>query len=144
LDALAMIKTFTVDKIVKQTISPKKGMWTYHITDETGISRTVSGATVLDENQNVKAMNPMHKRELPLIDTLSHLEEKESFSLDFSSYNKFFNRDTNKTINQEAYENVMMMGTETKEGSAIPRIMIIASGLLLSLFGFILLIMNLA
>ena len=138
-----MIKTFTVDKIVKQTTSPQKGMWTYHITDETGISRTVSGATVLDEKQNVKAINPMHKRELPLIETLSHLEEQDSFSLDFSSYNKYFNRDTNKTINQEAYENVMMMESESEQGSVIPRLMIIASGLLLSLFGFILLIMNL-
>ena len=138
-----MIKTFTLEKIINQTISPKKGMLTYHITDELGNTRTVTGMSVLDENQNIKAINPVHKRELPLIDTLSHLQEQDSFSLDFSTYNRYFNRETNKTINQEAYENVMMMSTEPEESSMVPRIMIIASGLLLTLCGFILLIMNL-
>jgi len=138
-----MIKTFTVDKIAQQVISPKKGMLTYHITDELGHSRTVSGISVLDEDQNIKSINPVHKRELPLIDTLSHLQEQDRFSLDFSTYNKYFNRETNKTINQEAYDNVMMMSNETEERSILPRLMIITSGLLLTVFGFILLIMNL-
>lgn len=138
-----MIKTFTLDKVVQQKISPQKGMLTYHITDESGHSRTVTGMSILDENQNIKSINPVHKRELPLIDTLSHMEEQESFSLDFSTYNKYFNRETNKTVNQEAYDNVMMMNTEPDESSIIPRIMIIATGLLLSLCGFVLLIMNL-
>lgn len=139
-----MIKTFTLDKIVEQKISPKKGMLTYHITDELGNSRTVSGMSVLDENQQVKSINPIHKRELPLIDTLSHMQEHDSFSLDFSTYNKYFNRETNKTVNQEAYDNVMMMTEEPPEDSIIPRIMIIAFGLLLSLCGFVLLVMNLS
>ena len=143
MDGLAMIKTFTLEKVVQQNISPKKGMLTYHITDELGNTRTVTGMSVLDENQNIKAINPVHKRELPLIDTLSHLEEQDRFSLDFSTYNRYFNRETNKTINQEAYENVMMMNAEPEESSMIPRIMIIASGLLLTLCGLILLIMNL-
>ncbi|WP_022950344.1 hypothetical protein [Leucothrix mucor] len=138
-----MIKTFTVDKIEQQIISPKKGMLTYHITDETGYSRTVSGMTLLDVNQNIKSINPIHKRELPLIDTLSHLKEQERFSLDFSAYNKYFNRETNKTINQEAYENVMMMSHEPEESPMLARIMIIASGLALMLFGIFMLIMNL-
>ena len=139
-----MIKTFTLNKIDHQISSPKKGMLTFHITDETGYSRTVTGMSVLDENRNIKSINPIHKRELPLIDTLSHLKENEKFSLDFSSYNKYFNRDTNKTVNQEAYENVMMMTDEPEDGSVIPKVMIIGSGLALTLFGFIMLIMNLS
>lgn len=138
-----MIKTFTLEKIVQQNISATKGMMTYHITDELGTTRTVSGTSVLDENQNIKAINPLHKRELPLIDTLSHLQEQDKFSLDFSTYNKYFNRETNKTINQEAYESVMMMSAESQESPILPRIMIIASGLLLTLCGFVLLVMNL-
>lgn len=140
-----MIKTFTLDKIEHQINSPTKGVLTYHITDETGYSRTVSGESILDENRGIKSINPMHKRELPLMDTLSHLSENEKFSLDFSAYNKYFNRDTNKTVNQEAYENVMMMvDDDYEEGSMLPKIMIIGSGLALALFGFIMLIMNLS
>lgn len=139
-----MIKTFTLNKIEHQINSSTKGMLTYHITDETGYSRTVSGVSILDENQQIKSINPIHKRELPLIDTLSHLEEQEKFSLDFSSYNKYFNRDTNKTVNQEAYDNVMMMTDESEESPLLPRIMIIGSGLALTLFGIIMLIMNLS
>ncbi len=141
-----MIKTFTLNKIEHQVSSATKGMLTYHITDETGYSRTVSGITILDEAQSIKSINPVHKRELPLIDTLSHLKEDEKFSLDFSSYNRYFNRDTNKTVNQEAYDNVMMMTNEPDEedGSIMSRIMIIGSGLALTLFGLIMLIMNLS
>jgi len=140
-----MIKTFTLNKIEHQINSSTKGMLTYHITDETGYSRTVSGISILDADKNIKSINPTHKRELPLIDTLSHLKENEKFSLDFSSYNKYFNRNTNKTVNQEAYDNVMMMGDEPAEDSPmLSRIMIIGSGLALSLFGFIMLIMNLS
>jgi len=139
-----MIKTFTLNKIEHQINSPGKGTLTYTITDETGYSRTVSGISILDENRNIKSINPTHKRELPLIDTLSHLKETEKFSLDFSSYNKYFNRDTNKTVNQEAYENVMMMTHEPEDSPMLPRIMIIGSGLVLALFGLIMLIMNLS
>jgi len=141
-----MIKTFTLNKIEHQVSSATKGMLTYHITDETGYSRTVSGITILDEAQSIKSINPVHKRELPLIDTLSHLKEDEKFSLDFSSYNRYFNRDTNKTVNQEAYDNVMMMTNEPDEedGSIMSRVMIIGSGLALTLFGLIMLIMNLS
>ncbi|MGB1310483.1 MAG: hypothetical protein ACPG47_04695 [Leucothrix sp.] len=138
-----MIKTFTLNKIEHHINSARKGMLTYHITDETGYSRTVSGMSILDENQQIKSINPIHKRELPLIDTLSHLKENEKFSLDFSSFNKYFNRDTNKTVNQEAYDNVMMMSDEPPEDNALSRIMIIGSGLALTLFGLIMLIMNL-
>ncbi|PID45667.1 MAG: hypothetical protein CSB47_07705 [Proteobacteria bacterium] len=118
-------------------------MLTYHITDELGTPRTVTAVSVLDEHQNVKSINPVHKRELPLIDTLAHMQEQDSFSLDFSTYNKYFNRETNKTVNQEAYDNVMMMVDEPHDDSIIPRIIIIATGLLLSLCGLILLVMNL-
>jgi len=139
-----MIKTFTLNKIEHQIHSSKKGMLIYHITDETGYARTVSGVSILGEDKQIKSINPIHKRELPLIDTLSHLKESEKFSLDFSSYNKYFNRDTNKTVNQEAYENVMMMTDEPEESPMLSRIMIIGSGLALTLFGFIMLIMNLS
>lgn len=139
-----MIKTFTLNKVEHQINSPKKGVLIYHLTDETGYSRTVSGVSVLDENRAIKSIVPIHKRELPLIDTLSHLKEKEKFSLDFSSYNKYFNRDTNKTVNQEAYENIMMMTEEVDDSPMISRIMIIGVGLALTLFGFIMLIMNLS
>ena len=139
-----MIKTFTLNKIEHQVNSATKGMMSYHITDETGYSRTVSGMSILDENQKIKAINPIHKRELPLIDTLSHLEENEKFSLDFSSYNKYFNRNTNKTVNQEAYDSVMMMSDKSEENPALSKIMIIGSGVALTLFGLIMLIMNLS
>ena len=139
-----MIKTFTLNKIEHQINSTKKGVLTYHITDETGYSRTVTGMSILDDNQTIKSINPIHKRELPLIDTLSHLKENEKFSLDFSSYNKYFNRDTTKTVNQEAYDNVMMMTDDPHESPLLPRIMVIGGGLALTLFGFIMLIMNLS
>ena len=140
-----MIKTFTLNKVEHKINSATKGMLTFYITDETGYSRTVSGVSILDEHRKIKSINPTHKRELPLIDTLSHLKENEKFSLDFSAYNKYFNRSTNKTVNQEAYENVMMMTEQyDDESPMLSRILIIGTGVAFTLFGFIMLVMNLS
>ena len=141
-----MIKTFRLINVEKKLVSPKKGSITYHIRDESGdYTRTVVGTMSLDANKRVKGIHATHKREVPLIETLSRLKLNDEFTLDFGSYNKYFNREKNKTVNEEAYENIMTMSDiEDDDDSSVARMLIIGSGIALALFGVTMLMLNLS
>jgi len=141
-----MIKTFTLVNVEKKLVSPKKGYVTYHIKDESGdYTRTVTGTVTLDDNKRIKGVSANHKREVPLIETLSQLKVNDEFTLDFGSYNKYFNREKNKTVNEEAYESVMTMSDiEDDDNSMTAKVLIIGSGIALALFGVTMLMLNLS
>ena len=113
-----MLKTFTLNKREETTISDTEGTITFFITDENSVERTITGTTFLKDGiaQGVSSKN---KRELPLIEALFRLEPEESAEVDFEFYNQAFDRDSNKTVNQIAYETVMQM---KKEKSLLYRI----------------------
>ena len=59
--------------------------------------------------QGVTASN---KRELPLVEGLFRMEIGEKTTIDFTLYNKTFNRDDDKTSNQIAHDEVLKMQKE--------------------------------
>jgi len=109
-----MIKTFTLIKIEEKQVSDTAGTMTFHLTDENGDSRTVSGTTFLDENQNARGISSPHKRELPLIQNLFEMEVDETIDLEFKYYNNIYDRESNKTVNEVAYEKALEMQKEDK------------------------------
>lgn len=107
-----MIKTFTLNKIEEKQISDKKGTMTFHLTDEKGDARKVSGITFLDENKRPKGICSSTKRELPLVQLLFEMEENETIELEFKYFNRKYDRNIDKTANQIAYETVLEMEKE--------------------------------
>lgn len=101
-----MLKTFTLDNRKEQQLTATKGSIAFHITDESGDSRVITGSTFLDENKVAQGVSSENKRELPLIEGLFRLELGESTEIEFDHYNEVFDRDTNKTVNQVAYDTV--------------------------------------
>ena len=109
-----MLKTFTLDERVDHQVSDTEGSVTFSITDDLGVSRVISGTTFLNENHVPQGVSSTNKRELPLIEALFRLEINESVEIEFEHYNKLYNRDLDKTINQIAYEKVLEMEKEKK------------------------------
>ncbi|HIP80808.1 MAG TPA: hypothetical protein EYH16_00145 [Leucothrix mucor] len=109
-----MIKTFSLDKIEETQLSDKKGTMIFHLTDESGESRKVTGLTFLDENKVAKGITSVNKRELPLIQNLFEMELKETIDLEFKYFNDLYDRKLDKTVNQIAYETVLEMQKEEK------------------------------
>ncbi len=107
-----MIKIFTLNKIEEEIISEHKGTMTFHLTDEKGDKRKVTGITFLDDKQRAKGICSSTKRELPLVQLLFEMEENETLELEFKYYNKKYNRDIDKTANQIAYETILEMEKE--------------------------------
>ena len=109
-----MLKKFTLDKREDHKTSDTAGTVEFTITDELGTTRKISGTTFLDENMRPQGITSENKRELPLIEGLFRLELDESIEIEFEHYNKSFDRDSNKTVNQIAYEKVLQMQKEDK------------------------------
>lgn len=114
-----MIKTFTLQKIEEEHISATEGTMTFHLTDENGDSRTVTGSTFLNEDKVAKGISSVNKRELPLIQNLFEMDVKETIDLEFKYFNDVYDRDSDKTVNQVAYEKVLKMQKERKLLSTI-------------------------
>ena len=114
-----MIKTFTLEKIEEEQTSDTKGKMIFHLIDELGDCRTVTGATFLDENKVAKGISSKNKRELPLIQNLFELEVNDTIDLEFKYFNDLYDRDIDKTANQVAYEKVLEMQKERKLFSII-------------------------
>lgn len=114
-----MLKTFTLISREEKKIKANHGTINFTIVDENNHTRTVSGTTFLDENDIAQGVSTEHKRELPLIEGLFRLELNESIEIEFQYFNEVFDRETNKTANQLAYEAVKEM---EKEQSLLYRI----------------------
>ncbi len=109
-----MLKTFTLIKREDNLLSDKAGTVNFTIMDENSDTRVISGATFLDENKHPQGVTSENKRELPLIEGLFRLELNESIEIEFEHYNKLFDRDSDKTANQVAYDKILEMQKEGK------------------------------
>lgn len=109
-----MIKTFSLDKIEETQLSDKKGTMIFHLTDENGNSRQVTGLTFLDANKVAKGIASVNKRELPLIQNLFEMEINETIDLEFKYFNDLYDRKSDKTVNQIACETALEMEKEEK------------------------------
>ena len=103
-----MFKTFTLTRKEEEQLSETQGKMTFHLTDENGFERKVSGLTQLDENLNAVSVSSPRKREHPLIQCLFITNVDETINIEFSQYNDVFVRNdqdkTQKTIEDLARE----------------------------------------
>ena len=114
-----MLKTFTLVRREEEKIKGNQGTISFTVSDENNDTRIVTGITFLDKNGIAQGVSSENKRELPLIEGLFRLELNESIEIEFEFYNEVFDRETNKTANQIAYEAIKQM---EKEKSLIYRI----------------------
>ena len=103
-----------IEKVVEEVLCDSTGKMTFHLIDENGDCRVVSGMTFLDENQQPQGISSESKRELPLIESLFSNRDKKIIDIEFSHFNRVYDRDQDKTINQIAYEKVLEIQKEKK------------------------------
>lgn len=103
-----MFKTFTLTRKEEEQLSESEGKMTFHLTDESGFDRKVSGFTQLDENLNAVSIASPRKREHPLIQCLFITNVGETINIEFTQYNDVFVRNdqdtAEKTIEEIARE----------------------------------------
>jgi len=74
----------------------------------------VCGSTFLNENKEPQGISSKSIRELPLIESLFSNRHKRIIEIEFDPFNQVYNRETDQTINQVAYEAVIKMKEEKK------------------------------
>ena len=116
-----MLKTFMIEKIEEEVCSDSTGKMTFHLVDENGDCRRVTGMTFLDKNGQPQGISSQSKRELPLIENLFSDRHKKVVDIDFDHFNKVYNRELDKTVNEIAYEKVLEMEKEKKLSYRIAR-----------------------
>ncbi|WP_299877781.1 hypothetical protein [uncultured Cocleimonas sp.] len=103
-----MFKTFTLIRKEEEQLSDTEGKMTFHLKDESGFERKVSGFTHLDENLNAISISTPRKREHPLIQCLFITNVDETINIEFTQYNDVFVRNdqdtAEKTIEELARE----------------------------------------
>ena len=107
-----MLKTYMIEKVEEEKHANNVGTMTFYLVDENGDCRTVSGTTFLDENQQAQGISSDSIRELPLIENLFSARDKKIIDIEFDHFNKVYDRESDKTINQVAYEKVLQMQKE--------------------------------
>ena len=101
-----------IEKVEEEKHADNVGTMTFYLVDENGDCRTVSGTTFLDENQQAQGISSDSIRELPLIENLFSARDKKIIYIEFDYFNKVYDRESDKTINQVAYEKVLQMQKE--------------------------------
>lgn len=109
-----MLKKFILKKREEEQLTDTQGTMSFHIDDENGISRVVTGVTYLNEEKIAQGITTDNKRELPLIEGLFRMKVDEVIDVEFDAYNKMYLRDLDKTVNQVAYDTVLEMEKEKK------------------------------
>ena len=109
-----MLKTYMIEKVVEEQLSDTEGKMTFHLVDENGDCRTVSGTTYIDKNKVAQGISSESIRELPLIENLFSARDKNTIDIEFDHFNKVYNRELDKTVNQIAYEKVKQMQKERR------------------------------
>ena len=99
-----MFKTFTLTRKEEEQLSETEGKMTFHLTDETGYERKVSGFTQLDENLNAVSISSPRKREHPLIQCLFITNTGETINIEFTQYNDVFVRNDQDTAEKSIEE----------------------------------------
>lgn len=116
-----MLKQFMIEKIDQEQLTETTGTITFHLVDENGDCRTIKGSTFLDENKQVQGVSTESIRELPLMESIFSNQHKKIIEVEFDHFNKVYDRDTDSTINQKAYEAVIKMQSENKISKRISR-----------------------
>ncbi|MEZ5536029.1 MAG: hypothetical protein R3F02_10435 [Thiolinea sp.] len=83
-----MKKTFTVHSFFHKEVSPGKGSIIWLVTDEKDIPRKVNAITDINQNGEIDEIYAVHKRETPLVERLRSTEKGDTFSIDFTEFNK--------------------------------------------------------
>ena len=109
-----MLKTYMIEKVVEEQLSDTEGTMTFHLVDENGDCRTVSGITYINKNKVAQGISSESIRELPLIESLFSARHKKTIDIEFDHFNKVYNRELDKTVNQIAYEKVKQMQKERR------------------------------
>ena len=79
----------------------------------------LKGTTFLSGNKKAQGISSESIRELPLIETLFSNQDKQFVEIEFDNFNKVYDRETDQTINQAAYKEVMKMKNEKKLSSRL-------------------------
>ncbi len=103
-----------IEKIEEEVCSDSTGKMTFHLVDENGDCRSVTGMTFLDKNGQAQGISSESKRELPLIENLFSDRHKKVVDIEFDHFNKIYDRELDKTVNEIAYEKVLQMEKEKK------------------------------
>ena len=100
-----MKKTFTVTDILFNEISRKKGTIEYYLTDELGDERKVTAMAHLGYGKKIKTVKALFQREIPLVEALETKEIDQTFTLDFTQFNKDqrLDKKASKRFAQKAY-----------------------------------------
>jgi hypothetical protein len=109
-----MLKKFMLERVVEEQLSDTTGTITFHLVDENGDCRRVEGITFLGENKKAQGVSTKSIRELPLIESLFSNRDKKIVEVEFDHFNKVYDRETDQTINQVAYNTVKEMQDENK------------------------------
>jgi len=107
-----MLKKFMIEKIDQEQLTETTGTIVFHLVDENGDCRSVRGSTYLDENKKAQGISSDSIRELPLIESLFSNRDKKFIEVEFDHFNQVYDRETDTTINQKAYEAVVQMQKE--------------------------------
>lgn len=84
-----MKKTYTIQSVTHNAISPQKGSMVWQLLDaDDGRLRKVNGVTTLDNAGLVDSVRSIYAREIPLIDELLLHDTGDSFTIDFSEFNQ--------------------------------------------------------
>ncbi len=84
-----MIKNYTIKETRFKEISTSKGSLRYVLEDERGERRTVMAIAKLGLTKKIKSVQPIHNREMPLVEALSKASLNDSISIDFLAFNKY-------------------------------------------------------
>lgn len=103
--AINMKKTFTVNDILFNKISRKKGMIEYYLTDELGNDRKITAMAQLGFGKKIKTVRALYQREIPLVAALETKEIDQIFTLDFTQFNteQRLNKKASKRFAEKAY-----------------------------------------
>ncbi|MBU0654199.1 MAG: hypothetical protein KJ914_03600 [Gammaproteobacteria bacterium] len=93
-----MKKTYTIQTVNHTPISDEKGSIIWHLIEPDGRQRKVNGVTSIDKAGLIDSARSVYARETPLVESLLLHNEGETFSIDFTEFNK-----AQGYINREIY-----------------------------------------
>lgn len=97
-----MQKTYTIQSLVCTEISPGKGSMIWQLRDSTDDRvRKVNGLSTLDKQGVIESVRSIYTREAPLVEELLLHQEGDTFTIDFSGFNK-----VQGYIDREMYANM--------------------------------------
>lgn len=93
-----MKKTYTIQSSHSTIISPAKGAINWSLIDERGHERRVTAMANFDHNGEIIAVQPIYRRETPLVEALAKHVDGDTLTIDFTAFNT-----ANGYINREIY-----------------------------------------